>query len=365
MKKIITVLCCASLMLVAGCKKEEQPNNQGSGNSDPVVQHDEREGAYDPVCKIAGITYNDGTAPETWLWDTTTGHLMSVNDDDMCGGYVERVRFTYRPDGRVDQVDISNLSLGELLPGTQLSGTLHLDYSGDYISNLTVSNNGMQVLAAQVQHDDNSHKVSGATLDMSEDLLLDLFNMLLAQFLNDSTGSGNAATSVDNVTGSVAFQWEGNNVSQARLNVGFRVESTVGTLVNLVGEENLSTFGTYGTLLALAAAFAPNQPVYFTVSVGDTVDYTYDNKVNPFKNYLGRVHISCLSANNMDMEVHNGNIGVVISTSLSGQMTQIYQTSYPLPIESNSYEYLEYNASGCPLRIRDDGGVVTEIHYME
>lgn len=354
MKKIITMLCCATLMLMAGCKKEEQPNNQGSGNSNPVVQHDEREGAYDPVCKISGITYSDGSEAEVWSWQD--GRLQHVN---------QNVMFSYLSDGRVDQVDISNLSLGELLPGTQLSGTLHLDYSGDYISNLTVSNNGMQVLAAQVQHDDNSHKVSGATLDMSEDLLLDLFNMLLAQFLNDSTGSGNVATSVDNVTGSVAFQWEGNNVSQARLNVGFRVESTVGTLVNLVGEENLSMFGTYGSLLAMAAARTPNLPLYFDVTVGDTVDYTYDNKVNPFKNYLGRVHISCLSANNMNLEVHSGNAHVAISTTILYQTVQVYQTSYPLPIGSNSYEYMEYNAAGCPLRIRDDGGVVTEIQYME
>ena len=365
MKKIITVLCCASLMLVAGCKKEEQPNNQGSGNSDPVVQHDEREGAYDPVCKIAGITYNDGTVPETWLWDTTTGHLMSVNDDDMCGGYVERVRFTYRPDGRVDQVDVSNLSLGELLPGTQLSGTLHVDYSGDQVSSIAVTNSGTQVLAAQVQHNSNN-KVSGATLEMSNDLLVDLFNMVLAQFLNDSTGSGDAVTAVDNVSGNVAFQWDGNNVSQARLNVGFRVESTVGTLVDLVGEDNLSMFGTYGSLLAMAAAITPNLPLYFTVAVGDTVDYTYDNKVNPYKNYLGRVHISCLSANNMNMEVHNGNANVIISTSLGGgSLQQIYQTNYALPINDKSYDYEQYNSANCPTRIVDQDGVVTLIQYME
>lgn len=349
MKKIITMLCCATLMLMAGCKKEEQPNNQGS--TPQSQQHDEREGAYDPVCKISGITYSDGSEAEVWSWQD--GRLQHVN---------QNVMFSYLSDGRVDQVDIANLSLGELLPGTQLSGTLHVDYSGDYISNLTVSNNGMQVLAAQVQHDDNSHKVSGAMLDMSEDLLLDLFNMLLAQFLNDSTGSGNVATSVDNVTGSVAFQWEGNNVSQARLNVGFRVESTVGTLVNLIGEENLEMFGSYAQYLTL---LPDNQPLYFDVTVGDTVDYTYDNKVNPFKNYLGRVHISCLSANNMNLEVHSGNAHVAISTTILYQTVQVYQTSYPLPIGSNSYEYMEYNAAGCPLRIRDDGGVVTEIQYME
>ena len=54
-----------------------------------------------------------------------------------------------------------------------------------------------------------------------------------------------------------------------------------------------------------------------------------------------------------------------ISTTILYQTVQVYQTSYPLPIGSNSYEYMEYNAAGCPLRVRDDGGVVTEIQYME
>lgn len=352
MKKIITMLCCATLMLMAGCKKEERPNNQGSNpNPGPQPQqHDEREGAYDPVCKITGVTYNDGTEAEVWTW--ADGKLQHVN---------QNVQFTYRSDGRVDRVDVANLSLGDLMQGMALSGTMQLNYSGDYISSLAVTNSGTQVLAAQVQHN-SSNKVSGATLEMSNDLLVDLFNMVLAQFLNDSTGTGNAVVAVDNVSGNVAFQWEGDNVSQARLNVSFRVESTVGTLVDLVGEENLSMFGPYAQYLPM---LPDNQPLYFNVTVGDTVDYTYDNKVNPYKNYLGRVHISCLSANNMDMEVHNGNAHVAISTTILYQTVQVYQTDYPLPIDSKYYEYEQYNSANCPTRIVDQDGVVTLIQYME
>ena len=344
------MLCFATLLLAVGCKKEEQNQNQGSGNSDPYAQHDQREGAYDPVCKITGVTYNDGTEAEVWTW--ADGKLQHVN---------QNVQFTYRSDGRVDRVDVANLSLGDLMQGMALSGTMQLNYSGDYISSIAVTNSGTQVLAAQVQHNSNN-KVSGATLEMSNDLLVDLFNMVLAQFLNDSTATGNAVTAVDNVSGNVAFQWDGNNVSQARLNVGFRVESTVGTLVDLVGEENLSMFGTYGQYLT----FLPdNQPLYFTVSVGDTVDYTYDNKVNPYKNYLGRVHISCLSANNMDMEVHNGNANVIISTTILGSMMQLYETNYALPLNNKSYDYEQYNSANCPTRMVDQDGVVTLIQYME
>ena len=345
------MMCTAALLLTVGCKKEEPQNNSGNGSGgEQPQQRDLREGAYDPVCKIAGVTYSDGSTPEVWTWQN--GKLQHVNQD---------VLFSYRSDGRVDNVTVNNLSLGDVLPGTQLSGTMSVSYSGDYISDIVVENQGTQVLTAQVQHN-SSNKVSGATLGLDNELLLDLFNMMLAQFLNDSTGSGNAATGVDNVSGQVAFTWQGENVSQARLNVGFRVASTVGTLVDLVGEENLDMFGTYGQYLTL---LPDNQPLYFTIAVGDTVDYTYDNKVNPYKNYLGRVHISCLSQNNMDMEVHNGSIGVVISTSLFGSMIQLYQTSYPLPIDDKYYEYSSYNNAGCPLRMVDQEGTVTEFQYME
>lgn len=356
------MMCTAALLLTVGCKKEEPRNNGGSGSGsggEQPQQRDLREGAYDPVCKIVGINCNDGSVPETWLWEG--GRLTSVNDDDMCGGYTERIGFTYRADGRVDNVAVSNLSLGDVLPGMQVSGTMRVSYSGDYISGIAVENGGTQVLTAQVQHN-SSNKVSGATLGLDNEILLDLFNMMLAQFLNDSTGSGNAATEVDNVSGQVAFSWQGNNVSQARLNVGFRVASTVGTLVDLVGEDNLGMFGTYGQYLTLLPG---NQPLYFTIAVGDTVDYTYDNRVNPFKNYLGRVHISCLSENNMNMEVHNGSIGVVISTSLFGSMIQLYQTSYALPIDNRYCEYPSYNNAGCPTLMVDQDGYETVFQYME
>lgn len=342
------MLCTAALLLTVGCKKEEQHNNTSSGGNEP--QRDLREGAYDPVCKITGVTYNDGSTPEVWSWQD--GKLQNVNQD---------VLFAYRSDGRVDNVTVNNLSLGDLLPGTQLSGTMSVNYSGDYISSIVVENAGTQVLTAQVQHNSNN-KVSGASLVLDNELLLDLFNMMLAQFLGDSANSDDAVSSVDNVDGNVAFTWQGENVSQARLNVSFRVTSTVGTLVDLVGEENLSMFGSYAQYLTM---LPDNQPLYFNIAVGDTVDYTYDNKVNPYKNYLGRVHISCLSQNNMDMEMHNGLINVAISTSLFGSMIQLYQTSYALPIDNKYYEYSSYNNAGCPLRMVDQDGVVTEFQYME
>lgn len=363
MKKLFVALCALAMVALVACKKDKPtPSNN---DPTPSEQRDTREGAYDPVCKITGIVYSDDTAPETWLWDPETGHLLSVNDDDYCGGYVERISFNYRNDGRVDYVNVRNLSLGDFLQNMEVDGTLQVTYNGDYISGLTVLNNGTQVLAAQVEHNSSTKKISGASIDLSDNMLLGLFNDLLTQFLGDSANSGDMITSVDNVIGNVLLTWDGNNVSQSLLSIGFRAATTLGTLVNLVGQDNLDMFGQYGSLLALAAAFAPNQPLYFNVTVADTVDYSYDDKVNPFFHYLGRIDISALSANNVVAAIHTGIAHVAITTSLNGQTTQFYETDYPLPLESTFNDYLEYNEAGCPLRMENSSGIQTEFHYAE
>lgn len=360
MKKIFMALCAMAMVAFVACKKD--PVTPTPDNNDPAEQHDTREGAYDPVCKITGIVYSDDTAPETWLWDPETGHLISVNDDDYCGGYVERISFTYRNDGRVDQVQISNIETGGLLPIGNLSGTMAVGYNGEYISSLSVVNGDAEVLTVNVQHGSDK-KVSGATLDLADNVLLDLFNTMLAQFLADSTGQGDLATSVDNVTGSVSFSWEGSNVRQALLTLGFRVASTVGTLIDVVGEENLtSVFGQYGSYLTMVPA---TQPLYFNVTVGDTVAYTYDNKTNPYRHFLGRLDVSALTANNVETAIHNGNAHIAIGTTIMGQTMQLYETDYALPVESTFNDYLEYNAAGCPLRMEDADGTVIEFQYME
>lgn len=351
MKKLFVALCAVAMVAMVACKKGDPTPDNPSDN--PTQQRDLREGAYDPVCKISGITYSDGSDSEVWTWEN--GKLQRVNND---------VLFTYGSDGRVSQVELQNIETGGLLPGANLSGTMKVNYSGDYISSLTVVNSGTELMTAQVEHN-SANKVSGATLDLSSNMLVDVFNSLLVQFLGDSAGSDNMVTGVDNVSGNVLFTWDGDNVSQAMMNIGFRVATTLGTLVDLIGEDNLDMFGENGSMLALAAALMPNQPLYFNVSVGDTVLYTYDSHANPYRHYLGRVHISTLSANNLLTEQHLGNAHVTITTTLAGQTTQIYETDYPLPLGASVNEYLEYNDADCPLRFVDIDGVETTIQYKE
>ncbi len=349
MKKIFMALCAMAMVAFVACKKD--PVTPTPDNNDPAEQHDSREGAYDPACRIVAVSYSNDTPDEEWVWED--GKLQRVNND---------IVFSYREDGRVDQVQISNIETGGLLPIGNLSGTMAVGYNGEYISSLSVVNGGAEVLTVNVQHGSDK-KVSGATLDLADNVLLDLFNTMLAQFLADSTGQGDFATAVDNVTGSVSFSWEGNNVRQALLALGFRVATTVGTLIDVVGEENLSSvFGQYGSYLTVVPA---TQPLYFNVTVGDTVAYTYDNKTNPYRHFLGRLDVSALTANNVETAIHNGNAHITIGTTIMGQTMQLYETDYALPVESTFNDYLEYNAAGCPLRMEDADGTVIEFQYEE
>ena len=351
MKKLFVALCAVAMVAMVACKKD--PVSPDPDNHDQPGEFDNREGAYDPVCKIVAVNYDDGTASDEWIWEDDK--LQRVNQD---------VLFTYRADGRVGSVQLQNIETGGLLPVEGLAGTMNVSYNGEYISTLSVNSNGTEVFSVQVQHNGNN-KVSGATIDLSDNLLLELFNTMLAQFLGDSASSDNMVTGVDNVSGNISFSWNGDNVNQALMALGFRVATTLGTLVNVIGEDNLSMFGENASTLAMFATMFPNQPLYFNITVGDTANYTYDNQVNPFRHYLGRLDISALTANNVLTEQHNGNAHITINTTLGGQNMQIYETDYPLPLESSYNEYREYNAAGCPLRVIDINGVEITYQYME
>ena len=356
MKKLFVALCAVAALSMVACKKDNpQPSNPGG--STPTEQP-RREGEFNPTCKISTITFSDNSAPEMWFWDENTGLLSTINNDDLCGGYTEKARFTYDSDGRVSTVTLTSAGTESIPLLGSLSGTMSVEYDGDYISSLSLVNAGERLLTADVKHDGD--KVRGATLNLSDNMLVDLFNSAMAQFLGESA-TGDMVTSVDSVSGKVAFVWNGKNVSQALLNIDFRAGTTLGVIRQIMGDD-MSMFGEYAQYLA----FLPdNMPLFFTVSMGDTVNYTYDDKSNPYRGFLGRVHISTLTENNVTTEEHVGSATVAIATSIMNSMVQIYQTSMPLPLPMYFYQYDEYNDKGFPLSMTDTEGVVSRFEYKQ
>ena len=361
MKKVIVMFCAAALLCLVGCKKEDPTpaatsttsSSSGGGGGTPAPESNQ-EGVYNPNCKIVKIETN-GETTEEWDWDDNN-RLQSVLD----GNGSVRTTFTY-DDNRVNSVTRY---------GSQLSGTIGVTYSGNYISRISLVNGGADVVGATVSHSNN--KISGATLKMSDTYLMDMFNALLTQYVTDSVGNS-LAHEVDNVQGSMNIDWNGENVRQIRMDVSFRVKILWGALKGVIS--NLSAFGVDSSMIAYANALPDNTPIIFNVTARDTANYTsYDSKVNPFRHYLGNLEnllqldASMFSANNAIAGTVSGTANIAISAEITvfGYTQEVPFTTLdrPLPssVISNSFTY---NSDNYPTSVTDSEGNITTYTYQQ
>lgn len=373
MKKVIVMLCAAAVLCLTGCKKENPAPETGSSTSAPAptptptpTPESNSEGLYNPNCKIIRIeTAYNGTSEE-WDWDDNN-RLQSVLDGD---GAV-RSAFTYDEHGRVSSV---------IRYGNQLSGTMGVTYNGNYISRISLVNGGAEVVGASISHNSN-HKISSATLNLSDNYLINMFNMMLARYLTDSTGNS-LAPEVDSLQGSMAFDWNGENVSMARMDVRFRVTVMLGMLKNVLS--SLSSFGIDSTMLTYVDALPDNTPIIFKITARDTANYTsYDDKVNPFRHYMGNLEkllqldASMLSANNAIAGTVSGTASIAISAEITatvfGQtITQeipfttlnqpLPSSVLPLSVINNRYTY---NSANYPVSVTNGEGISTTYTYAQ
>ena len=366
MKKVIVMLCAAAVLCLTGCKKENPAPETGSSTSAPAptptptpTPESNSEGLYNPNCKIIRIeTAYNGTSEE-WDWDDNN-RLQSVLDGD---GAV-RSAFTYDEHGRVSSVTRY---------GNQLSGTMGVTYNGNYISRISLVNGGAEVVGASINHNSNQ-KISSATLNLSDNFLINMFNMMLAQYLTDSTGNS-LAPEVDNVQAGMNIDWNDENVRQIRMDVGFRVKIMWGALKGVVS--NLGAFGIDSTMIAYANALPDNTPIIFNITARDTANYTsYDDKVNPFRHYMGNLEkllqldASMFSANNAIAGTVSGTASIALSAEITiyGYTQEIPLTPTPLnrPLPSsvinNRYTY---NSANYPVSVTNGEGISTTYTYAQ
>lgn len=357
LKKIFLSLCAVVTLSAIACNKDI-PQPTEPVDTTPTEQP-QIEGIFDPACKISIITYSDGTAPELWQWNVITGLLMSVDDGNFCGGSSEKVQFAYNADGRVNTVTLTDANSENVPLLGILRGTVAIGYEGNHVSTLSLTDEGKTLMTADVQHDGN--KVSGAILNPNDIMITEIFNSTIAQFLGGSF-SDDLVTTVDSASGRIAFIWDGENVSQSRMTISFHIGSTLGRIRQILGDD----MGIFGEHTQYLADQPDNLPLFFTVAMGDTANYTYDDMENPYHGFLGRAHISILTTNNVTSEEHLASATVSITTSLQGNnIMQIYKNSIPLPSPTYSYQYDQYNELGFPVKKTDSEGVVSRYVYMQ
>lgn len=341
-RKLYIAFCAVAMLATVACNKE--PLQSPASDGATPTEQPRREGEFNPECKISIITFSDNTAPELWFWNDSTGLLMSVEVADLCGGYTDKTLFAYNADGRVNTVTMTGTDPDSVPLLGELSGMVTVEYGGNKVATLSLTDDGEVRLRADVEHD--GPKVSGATLSFSNNMLADLFNHVMSEF-----NYGNLGISADSVSGNVAFVWSGDNVSRMLFSVAFRAGTTLGAVRQVMGYDSIAGF----------ANLPDSEPIRITVVISDTVDYTYDNMPNPYCGFLGRVHISALTAGNVTSEEHNATATVTFGTAAT---PQILRYTRPMPLPTRTCRY-DYNDKGFPVSLTDDKGVVSFYEYMK
>lgn len=368
MKKILVALCAVALIGLTGCKKEtvtpKETTTESGGGQGPIDPGTgggtstwaDIPGVYSPAAKIV-VVLEDDVVSETWTWDNEL--LEKVNDANSS----EKMRFTHDGQGRVQTMTIN----GE----GQMSGTVNVSYNGNQISRMSLMNGSSEVFGATLTYSDS--KVTKGEFDMSDNMILEMFNSMLAQYLGGGEeGTQDMVTGIDQVKGDINFAWDGDNVNTAVLGVSARLKTTLGKIVELIPD--MSIFGEYGSTIQAIATMFPNREVYIKVSMNDTAEYTYNTSYkNPLRRYLGgaftmdgnmpRFEVATLSRNPQAHEYHHGSAAAEISVQLYGSSAvPVWDKSMPIPSSDRSYNYSTTRSDGYPESVDNGISIKTYIY---
>lgn len=359
MKKLLAAMCAVALLGMTACQKDDPTatQNQGSGETPQTPAETDHAGVYAPGSKIVSISV-DGELSEEWNWED--GKLMSVSN----AAGQDKVNFTYGTDGRVNTMTVNATDM--------LSGTVTMTYSGESLSQLALD--GANSVTAQLTNNANN-KVTKAALDLGDiDLstLLGMFQSAVSQFIGDGDMSG-VITGVDSISGSMDFGWAGANVSTTITTIGARLATTIGRVAAVMPSS--SEF--YSTLQQLAQS-NPDMPLFIKVTLNDTSSYSYDQKVNPFRHYMGNMvtvenhvphfNVAALSANNVTEEHRSASVKLGVATVINFMGIERYQTLYntsqPMYSTESAYSY-SYRSDSYPETVTGDSGQTTTYTYQQ
>lgn len=345
MKKVLLLVCAASVLMVTACKKEKDEPAVTPGGETPQPEVPSGDGVYRPAQKISTIVYGDERVPRTWMWED--GDLMSTNESDNCGGYQELASFSY------DNHRLA--SMEAVVEGVPVE--VGYVYNGKRLASVTASSDGTEVVDLTVTHN-SSDKITRLSGNVDETLI-----GMLSQLMGEGMGNffkkaPGAKLSLGDVDITADLQWQGDNVSQMVMQASVQGGITLGEVRQMVNLDSL--LGSYSSLLALL-----NDTVEMPLSlvVTDTTYYTYDNNPNPFCGFLGEVNAAYLSACNVTETVSTASVSVTLTLqSMMGSLPIPF--SYPIGSTTVSYTYT-YDAAGFPLTVTDSEGVEITYTYLQ
>lgn len=344
MKKILLAVCAIALLGLTACKKDPV-----TPTPTPEPQHS-GEGVYSPAVKITSVEYGGGTV-ETWQWDD--GKLTSITREDADGNDGGGNYFTYDSDWRITTMNMTG----------ETPAIATYTYAGKKLNTIDVTSSGMQLAMIQVQHN-SADKINHLDIEVNEMLI-----QMLIQMISSNMGGGidlaNPATSLlsGNIGRTLAkvdacaknghkisytssdfdadFEWSGDNVSRVTLDANIVLGVTVAELSSL-----LSMFGdtasSMATMLETLSTLMGDNELPLTLNIKDTMEFAYDQHVNPMQGLLGIIDIAALSANNTTMSTTSGVVNATLTYSIPFVGSQDVPFSFPLEssIVTTDYTYL-------------------------
>lgn len=352
MKKLFVAFCAVAVFAMMGCKKDPVTPTPGPAPEPNYQVEPLIEGQYNPSVKIEYVAV-DGNPSEEWVW--VGNQLNVVRQDDGNGSYSDAISFVY--DGnRVQELNYS---------GSMMSGTMSLEYDGNGISTISLVRDGEEMLSAQVDHSE-PNKISQMQATVDGAYINELLGSLLGNF---SFGKGgNTKLEFTGGQASVDYVWDGDNVSRMIANISVSGSVTLNEINNVIDirpyiNSYLSSMGLSFITADMILAAIGDSPMPVALTVSDTIDYTYDAKINPFRGYMGNFDVSMLSGNNVTASNSYGQMNAVLTVSYMG-MGGDMPISYPVPSQTSTFTYT-YNAAGFPLTVTDGDGSVTEYTYKQ
>ena len=351
MKKIFMALCAMAMVAFVACKKEPVTPTPGP-EPEPVYEVDPLvEGQYNPSARIEYVTV-DGNPSEEWVWVDSL--LSAVRQANGNGSYSDAIGFTYEG-ARVQELTYS---------GSMMSGTVSVGYDNDGISTITLVRGGEQMFSVEVEHG-APNRISQMQADIDSAYINELLSSLMGGF---SFGKSGEKLEFNGGHALIDYVWSDENVSRMIANISVSGSVTLNEINNVVNikpyiNSYLAEMGLSFVTADMVLAAIGDTPLPVALTVVDTIDYTYDTRINPMRGYMGNLDVSMLSGNNVTVSKSHGQMNAVLTVSFMG-MGGDMPISYPVPSQTTRFTYT-YNTEGYPLTVTDSDGSVTEYIYRQ
>lgn len=332
-KTLFTLFAFTFALAFVACQKEQTViNNTDNPGTNPPATPTEptyQEGVYAPLMKIASLNYDDESV-QTWTWDGE--QLVSVQGENG-----DSRQFTYS-NGRIASVSGTIGDLMGIISG--ISGTVSFTYNGTLLKDCTANSDGTDILLALFNHADN--RISSVDAAVDADYISSMLNgMIHRGGERKYVDPKQIKLTAEDSSIHADFVWTGKNITRM---------TTQGSIPFGLSKETYETLKPYmpidsAMLRLIDMYFMVSNSLPLVIDIADTMDFTYDTKINPFYCYLGDVTPANLSLNNVLSSSNYGRMD--ISVALGSTPTKVLSR----PIDERSVYFYEYNDKNYPVKV--------------